>query len=71
MPDTLHQLTTTLGTPPPPEFAALTPDELATLNTYVQAALDQRKAALDDALDSGLRLIPRLARPAVKKVLGL
>ncbi|KAF0842558.1 hypothetical protein [Nocardia caishijiensis] len=71
MPDASHQLTTTLGTPPPPEFAALTPDELTLLDTYVRGALDQRKAALDDALESGMRLIPRLARPAVKKVLGL
>ncbi|MGC4994041.1 hypothetical protein [Nocardia salmonicida] len=71
MSDPLRQLTATLGAPPPPDFATLTPDELALLDNYVRAALDHRKAALDDALDSGMRLIPRLARPAVKKVLGL
>lgn len=71
MSDALRQLTTTLGTPPPPEFDSLSPDELARLEGFVQHALDQRRAALDGALDSGMRLIPRLARPAVKKVLGL
>ncbi|MGW6729930.1 hypothetical protein ACWF9G_28865 [Nocardia sp. NPDC055029] len=71
MPDALAQLTATLGAPPPPEFAELTPDELARLDAYVRAALDNRRAALDDAVNSGMRLIPRLARPAVKKVLGL
>ncbi|MFD4354281.1 hypothetical protein [Nocardia sp. NPDC058518] len=71
MSDALRQLTATLGAPPPPDFATLTPDELALLDDYVRAALDHRKAALDGALDSGMRLIPRLARPAVKKVLGL
>ncbi|MFE3545572.1 hypothetical protein ACFXK0_21630 [Nocardia sp. NPDC059177] len=71
MPDPLAQLTETLGAPPPPEFADLTPEELTRLDAYIRAALDTRRAALDDALYSGMRLIPRLARPAVKKVLGL
>lgn len=71
MPDALDQLTATLGVPPPPDFATLTPDELTRLDDYVRTALDHRRAALDGALDSGMRLIPRLARPAVKKVLGL
>ncbi|MGW6425898.1 hypothetical protein ACWF82_24760 [Nocardia sp. NPDC055053] len=71
MPNALDQLTTTLGAPPPPEFATLTSDELARLDAYVRAALDTRRAALDGAVNSGMRLIPRLARPAVKKVLGL
>ncbi|MEV6219592.1 hypothetical protein [Nocardia sp. NPDC051833] len=71
MPDALAQLTATLGAPPPPEFANLTPEQLALLDTYVRAAFDTRRAALDDAVNSGMRLIPRLARPAVKKVLGL
>lgn len=71
MPDALRQLTTTLGTPPPPEFATLSPDELTRLDGFVHHALDQREAALNNALDAGMRHIPRLARPAVKKVLGL
>ncbi|MEV0063796.1 hypothetical protein [Nocardia sp. NPDC050718] len=71
MPDALAQLTATLGAPPPPEFASLTPEQLTLLDTYVRAAFDSRRDALDDAVNSGMRLIPRLARPAVKKVLGL
>ena len=71
MPDALDQLTTTLGTAPPPEFAALPQEDLSRLDSHVRDTLATRGAALDDALDSGLRLIPRLARPAVRKVLGL
>ncbi|MFF2087483.1 hypothetical protein ACFVVM_27225 [Nocardia sp. NPDC058176] len=71
MTDAMQRLTTTLGTPPPSDFATLTPDELTRLDGYVRGALDQREAALNKALDSGMRLVPRLARPAVKKVLGL
>ncbi|WP_280341170.1 hypothetical protein [Nocardia neocaledoniensis] len=71
MPDRLAQLTATLGTPPPPEFAALDIDDLARLDTFVESALAARKAAMDEALGAGMHLIPRLARPAVRKVLGL
>ncbi|MFC6014453.1 hypothetical protein [Nocardia lasii] len=71
MPDALDQLATTLGTPPPPEFATLTREQLSRLDSHVQHTLDARVSALDEALDSSMRLIPRLARPAVRKVLGL
>ncbi|WP_278265450.1 hypothetical protein [Nocardia sp. AG03] len=71
MPDRLDQLTATLGGPPPAEFATLDRDELARLDGFVGTALAARKAAMDDALGAGMHLIPRLARPAVRKVLGL
>ncbi|MFC4374295.1 hypothetical protein ACFO5K_09290 [Nocardia halotolerans] len=71
MPDRLDQLTVTLGSPPPPEFATLETDDLAHLNGLTETALAARKAAMDDALGAGMHLIPRMARPAVRKVLGL
>ncbi|MFC4127155.1 hypothetical protein [Nocardia rhizosphaerae] len=71
MPDRLDQLTATLGTPPPPEFAALHVDDLALLDSQVRSALAAREAAMDEALGAGMHLIPRVARPAVRKVLGL
>ena len=71
MPDRLAQLTATLGAPPPAEFATLDTDALTRLDGLVDTALAARKAAMDDALGAGMHLIPRLARPAVRKVLGL
>lgn len=71
MPDRLDQLTATLGAPPPAEFATLDPTDLTRLNAFVESALAARKAAMDDALGEGMHLIPRMARPAVRKVLGL
>ncbi|MFD4430731.1 hypothetical protein [Nocardia sp. NPDC058497] len=71
MPDRLDPLTATLGGPPPAEFATLDIDDLTRLDGFVEQALAARKAAMDDALGAGMHLIPRLARPAVRKVLGL
>ncbi|MFB7878877.1 hypothetical protein ACFC06_26845 [Nocardia sp. NPDC056064] len=71
MPDRLAQLTATLGAPPPAEFATLDSADLARLDAFAAAALAARKAAMDDALGAGMHLIPRVARPAVRKVLGL
>lgn len=71
MPDRLDQLTATLGAPPPAEFATLPVDDLTRLHALTESALAARKAAMDDALGAGMHLIPRLARPAVRKVLGL
>ncbi|MGS2809950.1 hypothetical protein [Nocardia sp. MW-W600-9] len=71
MPDRLDQLTATLGAPPPAEFATLDVDDLTRLHGLTESALAARKAAMDDALGAGMHLIPRLARPAVRKVLGL
>ncbi|GGK66730.1 hypothetical protein [Nocardia camponoti] len=71
MPDAMDHLTATLGSPPPPEFATLTAEELTLLESYLRTALDSRKEALAGAVDSGMRMVPRLARPAVKRVLGL
>lgn len=71
MPDRLDQLTATLGTPPPADFTTLDVDDLTRLDGFVESALAARKAAMDDALGAGMHLIPRLARPAVRKVLGL
>lgn len=71
MPDRLDQLTATLGGPPPAQFATLDPADLTRLDAAVGTALAARKAAMDDALGAGMHLIPRLARPAVRKVLGL
>ncbi|WP_446223313.1 hypothetical protein ACTWPB_27075 [Nocardia sp. IBHARD005] len=39
------------------------PDQLTHLDDYVRAALDHRTAALDSALDSGMRLIPAWPAP--------
>ncbi|WP_336086107.1 hypothetical protein [Nocardia sp. SSK8] len=71
MPDRLDQLTATLGSPPPEQFATLDRADLTRLDALVGSALAARKAAMDDALGAGMHLIPRLARPAVRKVLGL
>ncbi|MBF6517016.1 hypothetical protein IU421_22425 [Nocardia cyriacigeorgica] len=61
----------TLGAPLPPEFAALGDDQLAELDRMLHAASHRRSQLMRDAFDSGMRLIPRLMRPAVKKALGL
>ncbi|MET9214851.1 MULTISPECIES: hypothetical protein [unclassified Nocardia] len=71
MPDRLDQLTATLGAPPPADFATLDVADLTHLHNLTESALAARKAAMDDALGAGMHLIPRLARPAVRKVLGL
>ncbi|TLF77502.1 hypothetical protein [Nocardia cyriacigeorgica] len=64
-------LSRTLGAALPPEFAALGDEQLAELDRMLHAASDRRSQQMREAFDSGLRLIPRLMRPAVKKALGL
>lgn len=66
--DTLSQ---TLGAPLPAEFARLSDAQLTELDRMLRAASEQRSRQMREAFESGLALIPRLMRPAVKKALGL
>lgn len=60
-----------LGTSLPAEIAGLPDDALAALDAMVAAAVDARAAELDAGIAKSLSHAPRLARPAIKKVLGL
>lgn len=71
MSDAAATLSRTLGAPLPEEFTALPEADLAALDRLLRTALDARADRLGTAVESSLGLIPRLMRPAVKKVLGL
>ncbi|MFI9508516.1 hypothetical protein [Nocardia sp. NPDC052566] len=71
MSDAARQLTATLDAPLPDEFDRLSEAELAELDRLLRTAREQRAQELGAAIDSSLQLVPRLMRPAVKKVLGL
>lgn len=64
-------LSTTVNAPLPEEFATLPDDDLRTLETMLRAAIDDRAATMDRAIAASLDHAPRLARPAIRKVLGL
>ncbi len=57
--------------PPPGVVAALGPAELEHLAGAVRAARREQRRALARAGDEALRHVPRLVRPAVRKVVGL
>ncbi|WP_194818553.1 hypothetical protein [Nocardia sp. XZ_19_385] len=71
MSDAAQTLAKTLGAPLPEEFDQLTEADLAALDGLLRSALAGRAARLESATETSLQLIPRLMRPAVKKVLGL
>ncbi|WP_225730101.1 MULTISPECIES: hypothetical protein [unclassified Nocardia] len=71
MSDAAELLSRTLSAPLPAEFDRLSEAELAQLDRLLRAAEQRRADRLGAAIDSGLRLIPRLMRPAVKRALGL
>lgn len=64
-------LSTTVNAPLPEEFAALSDDDLQTLETMLRTAIANRAATMDRAIAASLDHAPRLARPAIRKVLGL
>ncbi|MFE3445618.1 hypothetical protein ACFXNW_21515 [Nocardia sp. NPDC059180] len=64
-------LSRTLGAPLPAAFADLTDAQLAQLEQMLHDASARRADQMSEAFESGLRLIPRLMRPAVRKALGL
>ncbi|WP_280232823.1 hypothetical protein [Nocardia cyriacigeorgica] len=61
----------TLGAPLPAAFADLTDEQLTELDHLLHGASARRAGQMREAFESGLGLIPRLMRPAVKKALGL
>lgn len=71
MPEPMQSLARTLQSPVPGEFASLGADDLRLLDGAVAAAAHARSRALTEAIESSLRHLPALLRPAVKKVLGL
>ncbi|MEV0248303.1 hypothetical protein AB0H76_17030 [Nocardia sp. NPDC050712] len=71
MSDAAQTLAKTLGAPLPAEFDSLTEADLTALDGLLRGALAGRAARLEAATETSLQLIPRLLRPAVKKVLGL
>ncbi|MEV6280062.1 hypothetical protein [Nocardia sp. NPDC051832] len=71
MSDAAQTLSKTLGAPLPEEFDRLTDADLTALDGLLREALTGRAQRLESATEASLQLIPRLLRPAVKKVLGL
>ena len=68
-PERLEALDGELGATVPPELSALSDRELELLQRLLADARDRQSAALDEAVDHGLRFIPGLIRGAVKAVL--
>ncbi|GAB16697.1 hypothetical protein GOEFS_010_00100 [Gordonia effusa NBRC 100432] len=64
-------LSTTVNAPLPAEFANLPEDDLARLDSLVRAAVTARAESMDRAIKGSLKHAPKLARPAIRKVLGL
>ncbi|MBF6454920.1 hypothetical protein [Nocardia cyriacigeorgica] len=60
-----------LGAPLPEAFSRLSEAQLTELDHVLSAASERRAAQMHAAFESGLQMIPRLLRPAVKKALGL
>jgi hypothetical protein len=58
-----------LGGPLTPGLAALSDQDLDTLATAIADAGRSQKAALADAIDDGLNIVPRVLRGAVRKAL--
>ena len=69
--DAVDALSRALDAPIPPEFEALSDEQLHALAATVVAACEHRTEALSTAITALLRHIPALLRPAVKKALGL
>ncbi len=65
----LERLTRELGANLPSEFADLSTAELTKLADLLAQARDQQSTALQEALEGGLRFLPRLVRGTVKRVL--
>jgi hypothetical protein len=57
-----------LGADPPPRIGALPDEQREALATMLRAARRRESAALRQAIENGLGFVPRIARPAVKKV---
>ncbi len=64
-------LAKTLSAPLPREIAELPAEHLDKLDQLLVTAISNRAASMDRAINNSLKHAPRLARPAIKKVLGL
>ncbi len=61
-----------LGAEPPPGLAAaVAPEELDRLAAYVREARREQRRAIARAGEEALGHVPRVLRPAVRKVVGL
>lgn len=70
--DGARALEETLGAPPPAGVVqALDDAELDRLAGTIRAARRAQRAALAEAADEALDHVPRLLRPAVRRVVGL
>lgn len=67
MPRDLHRR---LGGPPPAAVKALGPDVLSDLDGLVREAHERQAHELDQALEEGLRAVPRPVRGVIRKVVG-
>lgn len=52
-------------------LATVDEDALAALAAAFRTTRDQQLEDLDRAIDDSLRMVPRLARPAVRRILGV
>lgn len=69
--DAAAALARSIGADLPDSFAGLTDEQLRALDSMVHNAIDTRSRALSSGIEGGLKHVPALARPAVKKILGL
>lgn len=64
-------LSAAIGAPVPDGVAALDDARLAELATVVRDARSEQRRVLRQATEESLRHVPRLVRPAVKRIVGL
>lgn len=71
MDDGYADLRAALGGFEPTGFEDVADEDLQFLARQVRATLDQHQQLLDRETEESLRHVPRLVRPAVKKIVGL
>ena len=67
----MDEIAAAVGAPPPPEFAALSPEHRTALAAAVERAAQARSKLLDRGIEGSLRHIPGVLRGPVKRVLGV
>lgn len=63
------ELAEIIGTGLPADFRKLSAEELGDISAHVGAALEHHQAAIDDAEENIVKLVPRPARGTVRRLL--
>lgn len=69
--DGYEQLTQALDGLEPTGFEQLDDEQLRALADEVRATLERHRRELHAATEESLRFVPRLARPAVRRIVGM